>query len=219
MFDALIMQHLEFKHPFDDVRGLATRCVAAAIDYLFGDWREGYNDWGTVRTAEGWRRRLPWIETYRYGLTTALILDDDEGIAQLASWPEPNSKNDDGTVDLTPQDIRYHLALARFLQDGDDRRYKRIVKPIVESSRRRPRNLLACLDAVAQGDAEESEACLTKFLRYFRKQEFVTNRVDYTISIEGSILWNVARRAGVELFDMDEPTSDMIVRAGTLWGK
>lgn len=211
-----VLGHLEVipadMRPWTDWRRYAIEAGVLAEHYFYGDWRESYRrfSYETPMTREEARRKLPWIDAYRAGLLLALLVDDERGIDRVTSWPGGDLPADEGTFDLPAAYAQYHIHLARALRTGtassgasfaDLRRPGGRVRPLAEA-----------VDAALTGNAEAFGRALKEHLTGYRKSVFRLNRPDAIISIEGSILWHIARRRGLQLPDLRENQMDLVLR-------
>jgi hypothetical protein len=198
-------------HAYADWRKLAAEAGSLAEHYLYGGWREGYREFPNSNrlTAAEARRELPWIDPYREGLLLALLSDDERALARIVAWPAEDLPVDDGTLDLTGMDNKYHVWLAgRLRGEGMDD----LAGVIRAGKRARAVLLLETAEAVFAGDGAGAAKRLKKLGGNFRKSGFRTNRMDASVSVEGTILWHVARRRGMTLGGLTAGVMDLIVR-------
>lgn len=186
--------------PLNDYYEAARRLISATVYYFFGPWRDSFKHLLKDYDRQSARAKLHWIDGYRKGLAVALSLSDWESADQLLQWPGPDLPVDDGSYDRTTQDNAYHIWLASRLR-GEPESVCSEQRAIVETStRRRPKMLMAAADAMFADDSEGFTAALEKYLRHYRKNEFVvTGATDFGFCIEGAILWHAARRRELEL--------------------
>ena len=186
--------------PLNDWHEVSRRLISASLYYFFGPWRDKFKYLLKDYDRQSGRAKLPWIDAYRYGLDFALSLSDWESADQLLQWPGPDLPYDEGVWELTEQDQAYHIWLASCLRGEPESASSQQRAMIEDGTRRRPKMLLVAADAMFASDAESFLTALEKYLRHYKKREFITGRgTDFGFCIEGAILWHLARRRGLEL--------------------
>ena len=200
--------------PAGDWRHYAADAGAVAEGYFFGDWRVGYRRFATdpPLTREKARDELPWMDPYREGLLLALFADDEAGIERVTSWPGDDLPHDEGTLDLPAVYTTYHVHLARLLRNAPAGELSASATKLHDKANNRAAALVAAMEAAFAGDVAALTHALRQHLTSYRKRSFRVNRMDAAISIEGSILWHVARRRGLKLPDLPEKLADLILR-------
>ena len=83
---------------------------------------------------------------------------------------------------------------------------------IARGSRRRPKMLLAAAEALLAGNPVEMSKALTAYLRHYRQREIRPNRVDFGVSLDGTILWHLARRRQLPAPELSEDLMALIAR-------
>lgn len=215
--NAVLLQHFEVVHPLGDVRAYAEKVVTIALDYFFGPWRDAYSfypkkPWNRNQC----RKRLEWVAPYLEGLLCAMLLDDWEAVLRLADWPGPDVNRKD--LDYTPADIDYYILQARHLKGSPTSESKRLVASIQTGPKQRAKKLLKALQAIEAGDAPRFEAALNVYLKHFWSYEAELDELERSVSMDGSILWHVARRAGLPLPALPVQWMDLIVTQQTIAG-
>lgn len=186
--------------PLNDYYEVARRLISTTVYYFFAAWRDQFKYLLEDYDRQSARSELPWIDGYRKGLSVALSLSDWESADKLVQWPGPDLPVDEGSYDRTTQDNAYHIWLASRLRGEPESAYSEQRAIVETSTRRRPKMLMTTADAMFANDSEGFAAALEKYLRHYRKNEFVvTGATDFGFCIEGAILWHSARRRGLEL--------------------
>ena len=195
-------------------RHSAADAGVVAADYFFGEWRGGYRSFADdpPLTRESARRELPWMDPYREALLLTLLIDDDRGIERVTSWPGDDLRHDEGTLDLPAMFTTYHIHLARLLRNAPAAELAASSAKLRDQPGNRIAALLAAVEAAFTGDAAAFAKALKQHLTSYRKHTFRVGRMDAAISIEGSILWHVARRRGLALPELPEKLSDIVLR-------
>ncbi len=117
---------------------------------------------------------------------------------------------DDDLGDMTAMDNKYHTYLAMRLRGDAAAKFEPVAKTIRAGKRPRAALLLEAADALLAGDAPLFAEKLKHIVRNWRKT--IEPKSFRVISIEGSILWHVARRRGLELPELPEKLSDLVLR-------
>ena len=202
----------DFKHPvLDDWPEVGRRAVAAAFEYFCGAWREKFEWCSAEHDRTTSRAALPWISSYREGLTLAASLSDWKSVDRLLAWPGPDLKNDEGLDDRTMQDNLYQIWLAARLRGEPDDAVAKVRSRIERATRRRPKMLLAAADALFDGDPVGLSKALQKYLRHYRKNEFDTRQIDLAICADANVLWHFARRRKLEEIELPDDLALFIV--------
>lgn len=207
--NAVLLQHFEAEHPLGGVRPYAEKVVSIALDYFFGPWRDAYKSGRKTMNRAQCRKKLEWVKPYREGLLCALLLDDREATLRLADWPDTDVNKED--LDYSPADIDYQIVLARHLKGRPAAESEKLIAGITAGSKRRPKLLLAALQAIQEGDAAAFGPDLTKYLQHFRKSEAELDELQRSVGMDASILWQVARQAGMALPGLPADSMDLIV--------
>lgn len=209
--DALLLQHFEIDHHLGATRPYADKAAELAVDYFFGPWRDAYKFGRRTLKRRQCRKELEWVRYYRFGLLAALLIDDDQAVSRLAEWPDVDVNKTD--LDDSPADLDYQIVLAYHLLGKPAAKGKKLVAGIEAGTKRRPKLLLSAFLALQGGDLEGFSAALIKYLQYYRRHEAELDQLDLSVSLDGSILRLVARRAGLPVPDLTEEWMDRLVTA------
>ncbi len=195
--------------PLDDWRAAGRRVVAASLHYFFGAWRDSF-EWFYDEHFDraGSRAKLPWIYTYRTGLSLALSLGDWASADKLLEWPGPDLRFDEGLDDLTEEDNAYQIWLAARLRDEPASACATQPEVIVQGRRKRPKLAQAAAQALLDKDSAAFTEALTALLRYHRQSELDPQQLDSAICLEATALWHLARRHGL---GAQEPPHELMI--------
>ena len=202
----------------NDWRGIGRRIVSAFLHYFFGDWRQSflyYDDegYGAVPCdLPRARTRLPWFDEYCVGLALALCLGDEAATDRLLEWPGRDLRFDEGFCDKTRADNAYQIWLACRLRGEPAETTADLLEKVLGSKRKRPKLLAATAQALLAGDSAGFTRSLTSYLRYYRTSELNPGLVTTAMSDEGTALWHLARRRGIEVGEIPEDLMLMIPR-------
>jgi hypothetical protein len=210
-------RHLEYPIPFAEIGASLDSLSQQAVNYFFGDWRE--KCWhvetnGYIKKSQC-RKKLGWIDELRLGLWGALIARRKPDLKQLAIYVDTDLPTDEGARDRTADDNRFFIVLARLIRNGSLASSAKLISTLQKSRQRRPKMLLECLTAIADGNAEKLGSSLEKYMKFFKSMELDLN-VSIVTSLEGSILWNLAEIRGLAPPKLDESLMDLIVTRESL---
>jgi hypothetical protein len=212
------MGHPVPEEDLNDWRGIGRRSVSACLHYFFGDWRQNflyYDDegYGAVPCdLPRSRTRLPWLDAYCLGLALALCLGDEAATDRLLEWPGRDLGFDEGYCDKTRADNAYQIWLASRLRGESAESTADLLEKALGSKRKRPKLLAATAQALLAGDSAGFTRSLTSYLRYYRTSELDPRRVTTAMSDEGTALWHLARRRGLEVGEIPADLMLMIPR-------
>lgn len=179
--------------PLDDWREVGRRVVAASLYYFFGPWRNSFQCFGERYDRVKGRAELDWSSSYREGLAVASALSDWRSVDLLMSWPGPDLPFDEGMDDRTHEDNAYQIWLASCVRG--DRPGALLQRSRIElGTRKRPKMLLAAAEEILASDKDGFGRALEGYLHYYLKHELRTNRPDFAVCADATVLWHLARR-------------------------
>jgi hypothetical protein len=206
-------------HPvLHDWREAGRQAVPAALYYLFGPWREKFLWRRELIDRQQARARLPWISCYRDGLEMALALGDWPSADRLLEWPGPDLMEDEGFDDRTAEDNAYQIWLAMRVRGETGSEVDARRDLIARRSRQRPKLLALAADALLAAEHDQFANTLSEFLKYYRKREIDLRPkpngrlVRDGISLDGTVLWHLARRRGMREISLSAEDMLMIAR-------
>ena len=211
--DLLYIAHLEYPLRMLTLQDVVVAVISTTLDYFYGPWREaGVIVTGERVPSEEFSRRVPSLQEYRYGLVCAVLADDGEAIERLAravgslvQWPDVDVAESGLWRHLGPREYAVHVLLARWLAGRTPAESPELVESVRAGRGDRAKLLLKAFEALS-GDREGFAPALLEYVSYFQDYDFDGYLNKYVgpeaSSIEGSILWHVARRAGCPLPDL-----------------
>lgn len=229
-----VFRHLEVRVPKDDLSDWEYRVreiPSFAVQYFHGPWRDGFVNWdgptgeplyGSPHLTRGpltvvqCRQQLEWIDILRYGLLWSLFFDDESNLSKLIVWPDTDLREDEGIDDLTKADCDYYILLCKWLRGEMIDPKGPINKSICEASKKRPKLLLAVLEATIKDDSVAYGKAMLESLRHYQKVDFHTRAIHRSISMEATILWHIARRRCLTQPALPESLEHLILRHETL---
>ncbi len=201
------------KHPLlKDWREAGRQAVIADLYYFFGPWREKkFLHDGVVINPEQARARLKWMGRYRESLSIAVALSDWKSADRLLEYPGPDVK----VGQVAPEGFAYQiwLAMRHRGESGSEVDSRRDL--IARCSQQRPKLLARAADALFAGEPEQLAKTLADYLKCYR-QELERDRDEHVvvegISLDGTVLWHLARRRGLGEIKLPEELMIMIAR-------
>jgi hypothetical protein len=212
------MGHPAADPDLNDWRGIGRWIVSVCLHYFFGDWRQNfpyYDDQGAGPVPcdlPRSRAKLPWLDAYCLGLALALCLGDEAATDRLLEWPGRDVKFDEGYWDRTRADNAYQIWLASGLRGEPAKSTADLLEEALGSKRKRPKLLAATAQALFAGDSAGFTRSLTSYLRYYRTSELNPRLIRTALSVEGTALWHLARRRGLEAGEIPEDLMLLIPR-------
>lgn len=173
---------------------------ALAVDYFCGPWRDAYQPWDddetTIWDRKTCRAEFQWVDPYRDGLICAFYIDDRAAVMKILSYTAGGALGEDeGTLDRTADDCAFYELLGAY-GVGDTSLMQRQLDVVRNSKRRRVKLLTAMFESMLGGDAKIFAKATNKYLAGYMKTEHRTNRLDAAISLDGTIMWHLAKLAG-----------------------
>jgi len=202
-FQVLFMEHLDAEHPFNPEEMLRVGVNAAV-------------KWGDAWHRHERRQELAWIDPYREGMLLALCLGDEKAIQSLASYPDMDVRLDE--FGYKREEALYYILLASLIRgrDLDSENVKGWVAAIERGRCRRAKLLLQAALDLFRDQADAFRKSFTTYMKHFRKSEFDRQVFIYCMSMDGSLLWNLAVRRGLELELLDLELMDLIITPASL---
>lgn len=141
----------------------------------------------------------------------ALYVDDEVAIRRLFEWPDTDLPVDDGLCNLTAGDNQAHIALAFRLRGEPERKIAQIVEKLRASNRKRAIVFWSAVEAIAAKEPPAFATQIKELCNLYRKSAFQHSGF-HNVHVDGSILWHLARRAGITLPELGERSLDLILR-------
>ncbi len=217
-----ILHHLEV----EDIPALngitsARRCTAVALDYFFGSWRNGYEFRGReveILNATECRRRLEWVDVFRKGVLCASCIHDEYGFEELLKWPDVDLPYDEGAWSYTREENYFYIFLALAIREVKFDQ-QTLLRQKIESGRSlRARLWLTGLDAILSKDTNKLVVAIENLLAYNLKREFRPDHPFLALMVEGTILYNLGMRSGLQMPELPQNIMDRIVTKESLAG-
>jgi hypothetical protein len=228
IFLGLLYCHFEVPYPNRDVLFFIEKGIEWTIEFFYGDWREGYQefDYEKPMPQEYWRYNMRWNPCFRHGLLFALLAQDKKPLLRIAEWIENDLYYDKDSY--SAQEIAFQLIIAYYIRGKLPNDYSEQVDLINKSHKRFPKICLAVFDAIIGQDTSNFGKSISKLVNWHIKnliQKYpdkphrgVLNPVELRyrpeniISLEASWLWNIAIISGMEMpTNLSEEVMDRIV--------
>ena len=200
--DLVTRAHLDRPPARWTVRQLLEQVVSLAVGYFSGDWRRrGPVFSGEPATPERVREKARWFGELRLGLLAALLLGDEAGGRRLCEYAD----FDLPLADESPARQMWVVWLAKHLSGAPvDEVHAAHAKVTSSRGVNAVKPLVAALDGLIAGEANGFCAGLLEHMKAFRAglwKDFHYRGAEF-VSVEGSILWHLARRRGMEPPDL-----------------
>jgi hypothetical protein len=182
------------KHP--PAEYWAGRALLSAVNYFLGDWRAKVTtDEGTIDPS-WWHGREGWLHDFRGALCWGTVLGRWDDVRRLAAYPDERREVE--TLDATPALRRLVIDTARHLRGEQVRGVAAACAKLDGPTWRGTDALAAALDAVVEMDEARARSALGDFfLRHHKRKK--SKDVTDTVSLDGTTMLNVARRAGLNV--------------------
>lgn len=215
-FDILQLTHLEYPHGFGDARTHLDAASALAVDYFHGAWRDNSTiDYETCDRARC-RQLTKWFDELRMGMMFALLARRSEDIVRLAQFVDVDLPEEEGAWNRTKDDNRTYMVVAAFIRDGSLTDCAELVDTVRSSSKRRPKLILASVEAIAAADTTEFSKELEKLLKMYRDTEFSPRDNRMVASWDATILWNLAGWKALTPDECSEGLMDFVITRKSL---
>lgn len=195
---AIAFRHFGCKVDIPDTRQLCKDVIALCSVFLFGEWQFTtiWNDSGKLLTKEKAKKIVDWYDPVRLGILASIIIGDNESLKKFAAYPTKDSRKDSGHREITKEDGTLMMVLANWFLDDKMSSSTSILNGIRLSNRRKPKYLLACLDAADQKDYSAFLQALKNYVKLFFEQDAEKGKASMAsqVSLEASILFACARK-------------------------
>lgn len=192
--------HFGIVVPDEGTKPLLIRGAVFAKEYFFGEWRLERDD-----SPAELRQELTWIPGLKVGWMSALLVDDMATVSHLATYPEVDCLQDDWEF---PKAYQLYWIVLGYEVLGKEKDAMETVLP--KRMGRFTKLLINCLWPLHARDSVAFGAALKKYLDGYLAAE-TEWFIDRVVSIDASILYNLARLRGMELPELDQAYGDVLV--------
>jgi hypothetical protein len=221
LYTILLLEHFQFEHPFGCVRQYVDMLLTLSQEYFSEKWIDGkvYGEgeccpiYGKC-TLELYRKNMGWMDEFQIGILVALIMDDKKGLHEITQWINGVfCQNEFGYMRI---DIDYNVVLGKYLNQGHF--HESLTNSIKNQRRKRPKFCTEMLEAVDQKDSKRFVKFFIEYHKLFDRNECdkETFLLCKSVNINGSILWNLASRRGLEDLEFSENIMDRVITPQTL---
>ncbi|MEQ8637590.1 hypothetical protein [Gimesia maris] len=213
----LQLYHLQYEHSYKTVNETLLFMSNLIVDYLLGDWRQNascLSGWEGM-TRDECRNELGWIDQLREGLVAIVLSQDNENLRKACEYPDEDLFFDEGSWDRTKDDNTCFIVLARYIRDKSLDSSQELVARLEKCRRKRPKLFIAVLKAISEHDKARIRATIMDYMKQYVKVE-LDKDVSIIVSIDGSILWNLAVMQCGELEPLDQELMDLIITQESL---
>ena len=219
-FHILTAFHLEYGCKKYSSSWAISHVKKQAIEYFYGDWRNRHEYvYGEILDRQKCREKLEWFDEYRMALLCAFLSDDMEFRNDVTKWAGEDLPFDDCVWNYTQQDHDFYILLGLYYQENQEAIVDKLSAKIEKGRARRAKACLKTFRAINEGNSKDFEGAI----KAIHKLHYTSRRATYqhsdplrTISIEASILWNLARYEGLKLPEFHEDIMDHIMQPETI---
>jgi hypothetical protein len=173
--------------------------ILASHEQLYGDWQKvvpsgNYHD--EPPSVAFWRKYNSWETCVSAGLLWSSALHEWHAMRIFAEYLQDDARLDPSQ---SKQERAWYIILSGACRGRD---WKELLpwRTLIESSRQRlHRLLLSCLEAMINGDSARAGKALEDYTILFKKADFKSRNMSKVMSLDGSILLNLAKYKGWEL--------------------
>lgn len=198
--EALLLLHFEYSDGCLDRETLLKEAIDTGIHYFWSDWSPYFPPNTRVPSPETRRNSYLWLSAYRDMLLICLV-SDSEHLERLLGWPSDDLPVPDFNR-LTADDAAVYTYLSRLLKGDQD-------APPRELKRHKMNDAIT---AITSRDGEAFQTALTEFLRSHRMLERPSDSLTEFVSLDGSILYHVAKRLGVSVPQLTTDLDDLVLQ-------
>jgi hypothetical protein len=207
-------KHLGFDIGAMDVGQLINEGAEIAVDYFYGDFLQTNTNVAFRQRKAPDNNSLSWFDVYRDGLFLTYLAKNDMARRKMIEWIEPWLPFDSGSYFVTVHDNNYHKLLAEFLRDGKITSHE-LEQEFGKCRKTGPKLMFACLTAIRENNAEAIALPLKKLLDNYLKTDYYKGSSTLSCA-EGSIIWHVARDAGLDVNGLSEKQAALIMTRESL---
>lgn len=181
----------------DEAIEYAGKVASAAIDYFYGNWRnEALTDEKTIDPV-WWKRFASWIDELRASLLWSTCLKQWDKVAEIAKYPTPECV-EYLSIKVNPY-LAYYLCLAVVVRGEKLDQYQKYVEIVERGSRQKEKLMIEVLKAIDTQDKNAFDKAFQEYLKYYKKREFPKEVFDEKVTIDGTILYNIAKHDGLSV--------------------
>jgi hypothetical protein len=179
--------------------------IQLSIEFLFGEWQytTRWHDSGKLFDKNQARKKIEWYYPFLSGLLSSLIIDDSSSVEKITNFPDTDVMNKQDIYDVTKEDTVFIFLLASWIREGHIPKSKKLINCIIESTRRCPKFLFSCLEAIDKMDYSLFLQSMKKYLKFFYDSDTTPSN---QISQAASLLYLLAMQKGLIATDFHEET-------------
>lgn len=203
-YEQIQLAHLNIEHSFGESCQIIETASELGVDLFCGSWwDQALLHSGQVLNRQQAREEYDqWIDSYRIAFLFAFLNRNRTHAKQIAQFIGDDLFPDDGSWDRTENDRLFYWLISEYV--GGNKAPKSAAETINKGRLKRPKLLLAQLEAIQQGDSAAFEKSLKELIKGFRNNEIKIpkrdiNKVRIVTSIDASLMWNLAEMNGLEI--------------------
>jgi hypothetical protein len=180
---------------WDQAREFAERCLAAAEDFFFGDWRTvEITDEGT-HDVQWWHAHVPWHNQLRYVLFCGVILPDWQALRRIARYFDDTCP----PCGFGPQEGARLFAITSHLRGDNASVSRSYLDRALKGTKKKSRLLATLHAAIVDTTVKEFARALRDWMRFHKEREFPLDDISAKISMDATFYYHFARQEGLDV--------------------
>lgn len=206
----LLLHHYGRGERFPAASQAARRGVALGRELFFGEWRNHFAIFeGPAWNSRDCREKLGWYNTYRRSSCCALLLNDLAAAQELSKYPGPDAYQSE--VEATRRQHEFYLILAAVLRGDLTDELQASWQSLKRSAPSRIKLMAQTLESIESGSGSDALQGIKKMCAQYRNHRDDIREFYAAISLDASILWNLARLRGLAADDLTIDEQDVIL--------
>jgi hypothetical protein len=206
----LLLHHYGRAEGFPTANQAARRGVELGRELFFGEWRNQFAIFeGPAWNNRDCRERLGWYDTFRGSLCCALLLSDLAAVRELSQYPGPDARQSE--VEATRRQHEFYLVLAGVLRGEVTNELQESWKSLKRAPQTRLKQTAQALEFIENGDSDATLLSIKKLCAHYRTHRDDIRAFYAAISLDASILWNLAKLRNLQVDNLTVDEQDVVV--------
>lgn len=217
LFDQLgfvLLHHYGRADGFPSANQAARRGVELGRELFFGEWRNHFAIFeGPAWNNQECRERIGWYNTFRESLCCALLLNDLAAAGELSQYPGSDAYQSE--VEAPRRQHEFYLVLAGFLRGEVTNELQESWQSLKRSPQTRLKQMAQTLEFIENGDSDATLLSIKKLCAHYRTHRDDIRAFYAGISLDASILWNLAKLRNLQVDSLAVDEQDFVVTPST----